>query len=232
MKKQLCACGCGKLTNLAKYTDLRYGAIKGQPYRFLHGHGGGRSGHSPLNRIGRRYGQLVINKYAGSKSFGTQGRSHVLWECLCDCGNLCVRSASQLPKIKSCGCRKNALGEKAPNFKHGYAQRAEYRAYRNAMERCRNPKNDSYHDYGGRGIQFLYESFEQFLSDIGDKPSPNHSLDRKQVNGHYEPGNCRWSTRSDQCKNQRPVFAIENFTDEQLLSELRRRNLLKLFLHS
>jgi hypothetical protein len=79
----------------------------------------------------------------------------------------------------------------------------EYMAYNNAKQRCTNPNSHQYYDYGGRGIQFLFTSFDQFLEDIGLKPSPDLTLDRKNNDGNYEPGNVRWATRIQQRKNSR-----------------------------
>ena len=72
--------------------------------------------------------------------------------------------------------------------------------------RCRDPQQPCWKDYGGRGIQVCdrwNESFEAFLADMGEKPSPQHSLDRIDPNGHYEPGNCRWATTAEQQNNKR-----------------------------
>jgi hypothetical protein len=175
------------------------------------------------NQIGQIYGQLTVISFAGHKSFGKQGRQNILWTCLCSCGTEKIISATKLPTTKSCGCLKNCSGIHAPNYQHGYSRRAEYTAYNAAHERCSNPKNPSYNDYGGRGIQFLYSSFDQFITDVGDKPNKHYSLDRKNSNGHYEPGNCQWSDGSTQAKNKRPRFAIENFSDEQMQKECLRR---------
>ena len=93
------------------------------------------------------------------------------------------------------------------NVKHGHCadgtQTSEYLAYRAARKRCTNPKDKDYPDYGGRGIKFLFVSFEQFLVALGKKPTPEHQLDRKDNGGNYEPGNVRWATRSQQMLNRR-----------------------------
>lgn len=88
---------------------------------------------------------------------------------------------------------------------------AEYAAYQNAKYRCTNPKSDAWSHYGGRGIRFLFTSFDQFLTELGPRPTPQHSLDRKDNDGPYAPGNVRWSTDSVQAANRRP------FTDEHKL---------------
>ncbi|KKN27389.1 hypothetical protein LCGC14_0865170 [marine sediment metagenome] len=70
-------------------------------------------------------------------------------------------------------------------------------------QRCTNPNAINYHNYGGRGIKVLYKDFGEFLADVGPKPGPEYSIDRIDNDGHYEPGNCKWSTRSEQMKNRR-----------------------------
>ncbi len=84
------------------------------------------------------------------------------------------------------------------------SQSAEYRAFYSAFGRCRNPQHPDYVNYGGRGIQFKFESFADFLDCIGPKPTPQHSLDRMNNGGHYERGNVRWSTPAEQAANRRP----------------------------
>jgi hypothetical protein len=79
-------------------------------------------------------------------------------------------------------------------------------AWQNAIQRCENPRFPRYQDYGGRGIAFhpaWRHDFRAFLRDVGPRPSAQHSLDRVDVNGHYEPGNVRWATTAEQNRNQR-----------------------------
>lgn len=129
---------------------------------------------------------------------------------LCDCGN---ESTATLNSLKcgfaaSCGCYRTELAIAA--VKHGDARKAkptrEYKTWVNMIGRCENPNVERYPSYGGRGISICKEwreSFEAFLRDMGRKPSPEHSIDRKDVNGNYEPGNCRWATAEVQANNKR-----------------------------
>ena len=90
---------------------------------------------------------------------------------------------------------------------HGLCSTPEYAAWANMIRRCENPKNPRYANYGGRGIYVCVEwrlSFERFLDDVGFKPSLDHSLERKNNDGPYEPGNVIWATIQEQAKNKRP----------------------------
>jgi hypothetical protein len=94
-------------------------------------------------------------------------------------------------------------------LRHGHSRNGEtpeYRAFKGARERCNNPNGKSYANYGGRGIKFLFTSFEEFLAELGSKPEPKrlYSLDRINNDGSYEPANIRWATRTEQNRNQRP----------------------------
>lgn len=150
---------------------------------------------------GRRFNRLVVYSI-----YGKQGK-HYTWLCKCDCGQFVVATSSNLTRghTNSCGCfLKDRCSE--TNSTHGEARRKsrspELVAFRNAKSRCENPNGPNYERYGGRGIEFRFDSFEQFLSELGRKPSPEHSLDRINNNGHYEVGNVRWAVSSQQNDNK------------------------------
>jgi hypothetical protein len=129
------------------------------------------------------------------------------WTCLCTCGTIKEVEEWSLVngKIVSCGC---FLREK--RTKHGYriggAEPPEYKAWANMKDRCKNSNHRNYKDYGGRGIKVCQRwdnSFENFLADMGKRPSPKHSVDRyPNPDGDYKPSNCRWATIKEQNRNK------------------------------
>lgn len=132
---KLCECGCGRPAPIAQYNCKRDGMVKGQPCRFVRGHGGARTG-GPL--------------------------------------------------------------------KHGMRYSKEYNSFAGAKQRCTNKNHPRWADYGGRGIQFNFATFEEFFAEVGFRPSPKHTIDRINNDGHYEAGNIRWSTKKEQAQNARP----------------------------
>jgi hypothetical protein len=147
---------------------------------------------------------------------------------LCECG--CGLPA---PIAKQSRSQGNHIKGKPVRFiqnhhpiKHGQGktgqQSGAYRSYISAKNRCTNPNNSHWKNYGGRGIKFLYTSFEQFFAELGPRPI-RQTLDRKKNDGNYEPGNCQWASRKSQVHNRRKFGALANFTTEELRDELLRR---------
>lgn len=155
--------------------------------------------------VGQRFGMWLVTRLLDGKR----------WELRCDCGTVSSRSANQLRSGQSqhCGCQLAArIGAAA--VKHGKIHSPEYSAWRSMLERCRLTTSKSYPRYGGRGIRVCerWTEFEAFFADMGEKPSPHHSIDRFPNNdGNYEPGNCRWATASEQARNKRnTILVVQN----------------------
>jgi hypothetical protein len=90
-------------------------------------------------------------------------------------------------------------GEKASSYKHGWSNTPTYKVWSSMHGRCSDHRNASYPSYGGRGITVCerWATFENFLEDVGERPSMDHQIDRRDPDGHYEPSNCRWITRAE-----------------------------------
>lgn len=176
-------------------------------------------GKKLMDLSGQRFGKWTVVKLSRRDSkFNLP-----LWLCRCDCGTLREKQNSALRNgsSKSCGC---AFAE---NF--GQARKAayetkskEYRCWSSMKNRCLNPNEPTYARYGAMGITVCDEwkvSFEAFLNHLGFAPSPDHTIDRINTFGNYEPGNVRWATRKEQMLNRRDnhriVYDGKNLTVSQ-----------------
>lgn len=145
------------------------------------------------------------------------------WRFVCDCGKTVVLRIKSVRSghTGSCGCKAVEVLS-ARNTTHGLsgAQRNEYRSWKDMRSRCNNPRDSDYKDYGGRGIAVCekWSSFRQFFADMGVKPDRT-TLDRMDVNGNYEPGNCRWATAKEQANNKRTNVYISISGVEKTLQE-------------
>lgn len=188
----------------------------------------------PLNLLGRCFGTLIVTARESNDAHGS-----TRWRVRCQKdGNEIVALAGNLTRGRTTTCGKHAgkratTGPENWNYKHGqssYKDRRASRTYKtweSMLRRCLNPKDKDYENYGGRGITICarwQEGFSNFLADMGERPE-GKTLDRKEVNGNYEPGNCKWSDPQEQAKNRRAYKALDKFSDEELLAEVRRRGL-------
>lgn len=151
--------------------------------------------HNQLT-VGQRFTRLVVKERVGSSRY---------WICVCDCG-IAIHARKDgllLNRTKSCGCLHREQA-RAKATKHGYEKRPEYRIWQGMKTRCGNPKVQDYHRYGGRGIKVCerWLKFENFLEDMGDRPSPRHSIDRINNDLGYSPSNCRWALPDIQYRNK------------------------------
>jgi hypothetical protein len=154
----------------------------------------------------QQFGRLTVLGYAG-----TNKHRAALWWCECACidktikqvTSNCLRNGSS----KSCGClNQEKFRERVTT--HGQSAKGkispEFGSYMRAKQRCENPNHPRYKDWGGRGIKVLFNTFEEFLAEVGEKPEPKdeYSIDRIDNNRHYEIGNIKWSNRNEQQRNK------------------------------
>lgn len=155
---------------------------------------------------GRRFGRWLVVGRAGSNK-----QRQSAWECRCDCGAESVVSSAKLVRgvSTSCGCfAAECSSRRLRTHGHTISRRVtpEYRSWVGMIRRCTERSCAQWENYGGRGIRVCarwLSSFENFLADMGRRPSPVHSLDRRKVNENYEPNNCKWSTPEEQANNRR-----------------------------
>lgn len=159
-----------------------------------------------LDLTGRRVGMLLILE----RDFSIKS-NNAMWKCLCDCGNTKSYPASNIKEVVysgtvSCGCYRKKQA-RIQMTTHGLSKTVEFSIWQGMRQRCYNKNDDGYKNYGARGIEVCdrwNSSFENFYKDMGPKPSPKHSIDRfPNMNGNYEPNNCRWATSRQQTRNTR-----------------------------
>jgi hypothetical protein len=161
-----------------------------------------RKSANRLSLAGKVFGRLtVVAEVEGPSRYSR-------WKCVCECGTEVEVAGRRLtttsePK-RSCGClQREAAGRL--RLSHGKSDSRVYHIWEWMKSRCYHQSNPQYHRYGGRGISVCdawRDSFEAFYADMGDPPSEEHTIERRDVHGNYEPGNCTWATMKEQHRNR------------------------------
>ena len=159
----------------------------------------------PLGRYFTQEGQ-AFGRWTVVDNTRVSGNGKVTVTCRCTCGTVRQVSTALLCKgrSRSCGCLAAELSTERGR-KHGGAYSAEYEIWRGMLQRCKNPKAHAYSSYGGRGITVCdaWLDFAAFIADMGCRPSPQMSIDRRDNDGPYAPWNCYWATHMQQNNNTR-----------------------------
>ena len=179
---------------------------------------------------GQKFGRLTVISYYGVI------KNHYYWNCICDCGKKCIVASTNLKskRLESCGCL-NKESVSIRKTKHKKSNTKLYKIWHNMKLRCYNVKNLNYKNYGGRNITICneWQKFENFYNwSITNGYNDNLSIDRINVNGNYEPNNCRWITIKEQQNNRRnnhlltfngKTQTVAQWSKELNISNLRMR---------
>ena len=160
---------------------------------------------------GQRFGRLVVVSKTEERIY-----RHVVWKCLCDCGNECLAPSNSLKtgRKQSCGCLM-VESRGTARITHHMSGTKLYAAWQGMRKRCFSTYHKNYEDYGGRGITVCeewnndFQSFYDYVSQLPHFGEEGYSLDRINNDGNYEPGNVRWATGKEQASNRRKRIKVQ-----------------------
>jgi hypothetical protein len=169
-----------------------------------------RRAHNFKDLTGQPFGRLSVLSLdrIEKRPFPSGTKSVPFWHCQCECGNTTSVMAGNLRNgnTRSCGCLERDVNQSRLKT-HGMTGSPEYRSWCHIIGRCYNETDMGYPSYGGRGITVCERwrtSFANFFADMGPKPDGCRiSIERRENDGHYEPGNCYWATPKQQNRNRR-----------------------------
>lgn len=178
---------------------------------------------------GKQFGRLYVVKKAPKRTSG------VRWLVRCDCGNTreVITASLVSGHTQSCGClwkEKTREVNKKRMTKHGASRSISYSSYRSMLHRCYDPESISYANYGARGIKVCNRwkntktGYENFIKDMGERPSKAYSIDRKDTDGDYTKSNCQWSTKRKQANNRRTNHIVSYKNKEMTLAQAIRKS--------
>ena len=164
---------------------------------------------------GQRFGEWLVLSRAGVDPVSRQAT----WSCRCSCGTEKVVRGGTLRQGLSATCGE-CLDRSALRTTHGYGRSRAYGVWRQMHQRCENPENKKFKDYGGRGISVCgrWLDIQSFVEDMGEPPE-GMTLDRIDVDGNYEPSNCRWATQKEQARNARSNILLTFDGETKCLGE-------------
>lgn len=157
-----------------------------------------------IDMVGQKLSRLTVIRRGENSAVG-----HIQWDCICECGSATTVDGRNLRSghTRSCGCL--LMEELKARVVHGHTVDGQYsdefKVWMGMHTRCTNANEKGYYRYGGRGITVCdrWQEFANFYDDMGPRPSPDHSIERKKNDANYEPSNCKWATRKEQCRNRR-----------------------------
>lgn len=182
--------------------------------------------HVRIDMVGKRFGRLVGVRLARISDSGD-----ARWIFQCDCGREHEADGTHVRRgnTKSCGClNKETYASRATT--HGMSHTTEFRCWSSFINRCYNSHNNAFKNYGGRGITVCAEwrnSFEQFYADMGPRPAPHLTIERKNNNLGYSKENCVWGTNTDQSRNRRSVVLTLDLAREVRMVKVSGENISK-----
>lgn len=208
----LCECSCGKVKSVAQ------GALGRGKSLSCGCRAKGPQPRKIKDISGCKSGKLTALQYVETL-VSPSGTRRDMWLCLCECGVKKVFDGWKVRsgRVKSCGCNR-FYAQRGERTQESYP---EYACWKSMLQRCRDSGLPAYKNYGGRGIKVCeawVKDFYRFLKDVGERPSPYHSLNRIDNEGDYAPGNVEWATTKEQLRNTRVNLVINFKGREQCLA--------------